>query len=486
MLYIKGEKPLIHPHQTNVGGGESVLFEKYSTEEAVNDLPSCQCGILNSQSALNKRCLYCGTVVTSPNEMLNSPYYFLAPKGFNFISLKFLMTIDRIVGDGSFRWMTDHRFDYIKERKRMNKKNDSKRSKPIFIPEHLVRLGEEPWFVRDYEFFMYNMINILETIRGFITVRTKKFELTALIDAWNRDKDEMMFRKLPLLPKALFSVKGTSKGKFTTPMLGDQLSTVAWYKDNYLDASSDPEVGGQFTSELLGKIMAINDDVEKDVLDKKEGWINHGILASRIPDTIRATITLITGEHKINEIHLPWTAGVNRLEALITRELLKDGMTPEEAYRYIVSKTKHYDAYLDSIMQDIMSRYKDGLPSFTTRNPTIWKTSQQLLRITKILTNPKEGTIKISPLALKPFAGDIDGDMLHFHVLPDEMAAEAVEGFNTWWSCISPTKPRKVSSAMNLTSPIIMVMDTWIGIMESRVEEDNANRTACPLDIFIG
>lgn len=207
------------------------------------------------------------------------------------------------------------------------------------IPEELKYLASRG---RGFAFLKQNFREFINTVCDIPKYRKdkkKRLDTDDVIECLRRFKDRLWVTHLPILHSSLHALVAPDGGTDN--------------KKNYTDKNS------RHVSQLastLSQIQFEGEDLSEDrlnrmffqaymsyheyaayavgfIIDKKEGIARQHIFGARYHWSVRAVITPLTGKHDIDEIHLPYTAGVNmfRIE-LLGRLVHEFKMLPVDAW----------------------------------------------------------------------------------------------------------------------------------------------------------
>lgn len=139
-------------------------------------------------------------------------------------------------------------------------------------------------------------------------------------------------------------------------------------------------------------------------LGKKPALIRRHALGSRLHWSFRSVIAPISGAHRYDELHMPWSMMVNTFRLHIINRLEQVyGMTTAEAYARHQLALSHYDSDIHDILNVFIRDYPtngQGIPVLFDRPPTLRRGSQQYLYVTKVKTDLSDNAISMSTLVL--------------------------------------------------------------------------------------
>jgi len=143
------------------------------------------------------------------------------------------------------------------------------------------------------------------------------------------------------------------------------------------------------------------DAVLRVKISGKRGFVRKNIMAFRSHFSCRAVIVPITESHMGDELHLPWSIGIECMKLEILNLLInRKGMTLPDAYNKIwVAEYQHDDDIAEILATLIKECPYKGLPILFNRNPSLRLGNIQLLFVTKF-KGAGDFTIGFSPTVL--------------------------------------------------------------------------------------
>jgi len=147
----------------------------------------------------------------------------------------------------------------------------------------------------------------------------------------------------------------------------------------------------------------------------KFGTLQRKLISTTVDNVGRAAITP-NPDLDMDSVGLPEEQAFKAYEKFVTRRLVRQGMSLRAAREQIVNKTK--------LAREILIEEMDNRPVYISRAPVLHKFGIMAMkpRITK------GSTLQVSPLIVKGFNADFDGDAMNYHVPSTEEARkEAIE-----------------------------------------------------------
>jgi len=147
----------------------------------------------------------------------------------------------------------------------------------------------------------------------------------------------------------------------------------------------------------------------------KFGTLQRQLISTTVDNVGRAVITP-NPDLDMDSVGLPEEQAFDAYDKFITRRLVRQGMSLRAARQEVKNKTK--------LARKILVEEMDHRPVYISRAPVLHKFGIMAMR--PRLT--KDKTLQVSPLIVKGFGADFDGDAMNYHVPSTEGARkEAIE-----------------------------------------------------------
>jgi DNA-directed RNA polymerase beta subunit len=143
----------------------------------------------------------------------------------------------------------------------------------------------------------------------------------------------------------------------------------------------------------------------------KFGTLQRKLISTTVDNVGRAVITP-NPDLDMDSVGLPEDKAFKAYEKFVTRRLVRKGMSFREARQQIVDRT---DLARNSLLEEM-----DARPVYISRAPVLHKFG--ILAMRPRLT--KGDTLQVSPLIVKGFNADFDGDAMNYHVPSLEKSVE--------------------------------------------------------------
>lgn len=214
-------------------------------------------------------------------------------------------------------------------------------------------------------------------------------------------------------------------------------------------------------SKALFKLIDFYVDYIKKQISKKEGILRKHVYATRVHFSFRTVITSIEGEHRHDDIYIPWFIAIGVFRPHLVNKMLKMGFDYNHALGYINSKARTHDILIETIFNELLSEAPGGrgVVALLNRNPSLAQGSIQKVFIAKIKTDVTDNTISLSVLCLPAFAGDLDGDALNGALVLDEYTSDQFEGLAHYNTITSQTVPYGFSGSLSMPKTVVANMN---------------------------
>ena len=448
---------------------KSLIFTRYNSDLLTN-LPSCECassgegenGGIVGEFNLGVFCHNCNTVVKSPIEQTIEPILWMrAPGGVHKLINPIVWTMLNIrfskSGFKVIQWICDTTY-----------RPPSKVPAAIDV---LQRAGIQ----RGYNNFVLNfdrIMSILFELKDFQLV--KKGSRDYLRELLENKRDCIFSDYLPLPNKSLLIIEETSVGTYIDPIVVgaiDAIQTIASI-DNSMTPTSIQTKENR-TIKTLAALAEFNDDYARSGLAEKPGIFRKHVFGARLHFSFRAVISSITDKHDYDEIYIPWPVATAVLRYHVLNKLFKKGFDINKAINFLNEHARKYSPLLDDIFKEIIAESPGGkIPCTLGRNPSLHRSSLQLVGISKVCTNVNDPTIHISILVVKGFNADFDGDALNCTLTLDNTMTREFSHLAPHKSVFDLNKTRAVSGNLSMPKPVIASISAWIDAPEDSVNPE--------------
>ena len=420
--------------------------------DIISTLPVCDCGVTKGRYLLNRECPECGSICKDPKDKTTPILWFEAlAEDLKFINPAFWNSITTMLSKRTdlLRWLSDPR--YVSN---------------VTVPNYIILAKNEILHgQRDYRMLVNNFGPLLDYFITSTEVKAKSWynELKTLRDIFYQRQDELLSTYLPVLNKKLFVIENTTKGTYTSLVLGDILDVITiWLK-----ASPDtvsPRQKSITTGMVVGKLSALYIKYYKAYLLGKPGSLRKHCYGARSHFTFRSVITASTGVHRHNEIIPPWVISLSTYRPHILNKLIRKGYSYLEADNIMSKSIFAFHPDIKAAQDELIaeSPYPQGLPVLCNRNPSLLQGATQMMFIPYFNSNPKVLTTTLSPLAAKAPNADFDGDELNYYPLMDHMMVDEFKTLRPFFNIPDMTKPCSVSGKLSLDTPNNSILASYL------------------------
>jgi hypothetical protein len=221
-------------------------------------------------------------------------------------------------------------------------------------------------------------------------------------------KDVIWCRYIPIMPAALNPITSRDPDSVQASRQIDPITTHVMEAASILseiDFGTKRRKDRQLKVErqvwaAYQAIIAYNEEATRKFHSTKKAIPRTQMLGARMHLTFRAVIGPIIGEHVHDELHIPWSIGVNTLRVHIIGIL-------QNRYDYMLVDAQRihsraittYDKTVDDIMKSLIEESPcHGLPVLWHRPPSIRDGNVMLKRVTRIKTDINDPSISMTPI----------------------------------------------------------------------------------------
>lgn len=267
---------------------------------------------------------------------------------------------------------------------------------------------------RGINYFHKHFDRIMQMLHDDKVLKGPKEDILEMIHMY---RDCVFTNHLPLPSKLGMITEKTAVNSYTDNAIlyaVDALRTITSAVHSPLVLS--PRLLQARAMQANGMLAKYHDIFMRESLGTKEGLSRSHMFAGRLHHTFRAVIVSLSDNHEYDEIHIPWTIALMVLKIHIYNKMIARGMTPNECNKLYFEHLVVYNPVLDEILKELIAESPyGGIPCTFGRNPTLVRGSIQMLRITKVRTNPEINSISLSTLVLTAPNADFDGE---HHAVP--------------------------------------------------------------------
>jgi len=366
-MFATSTTPPIIANEFDISSDESreelsdLLYTHYNGD-TLGVLPQCQCGKLSGAFVLGRECDECGGAVEYVTEKQLEPILWVAPPtGVTTLMNPQIWTmISRALTCGALNIL-----EYLC--------NPNLQMPPI-PPKEAQRFLQLK-IPRGINYFHAHFDEIMDSLFEFNLVfankpRKPKDEFRRFIEKY---RDRIFTRYLPCPSRISLISERTVTSSYaepTMPLLVNAVLTITSTENSTRPLSLD--VRQARATEAIKKFAAYHQEVQKNVLFRKEGWARKQLFGTRSHWTFRGVITSLSENHALDELHMPWSMSVMLFQMHLLNKLLRRNYTPDEANNLINESTLQYNPLIDQLLQELINESPvGGIPTLFGRNPTL-------------------------------------------------------------------------------------------------------------------
>ena len=437
------------------------LFTKYEGD-ALSVLPTCDCGEISGGWRQGERCKICNTTCESVVERpLESTLWIRTPDSVDaFLNPTVWIILKRRLTTSNWSildWLTDKYY----QPPTPTQPNMIKRLLRAEIPRGLNN------FHRNFDRIIQILFCDGKSYEEFFhdaDVLGKKYDYYDTVKMITMYRHCIFTSVLPIPSRVGFVVEANETGTYADKTI--TLAFNAMHTVISMDRSIRqlPTTGKESrTVKAMHQLCEFYETFAKETLSKKPGILRKHIFGIRLHFTARAVITSITEPHMYDELHIPWSVGIQIFHLHLMNKLYRHGYTQKEVELYLRRYTFEYNELIDQFFKELINGSIDGgIPVILQRNPSLARGSAQLLRITQVKPDPKINTFSLSVKILVGYNADFDGDELNMLLLLDHEIQRALYPLSPHMSSLDVTKPRKLSSNLKIQTPVAATINTWL------------------------
>lgn len=319
-----------------------LITTKYSSD-MLSVLPTCQCGETSGEYSIGVKCPICNTTVHSViDENIEPLLWFRAPKGVHALinPIIWIMLKNRFKKSGFsiIQWVCDTTYrPTVRQPK---------------IIDDLLYLGIQ----RGYNNFIENFDKIIEVLFNLKDFKVKRTKIDYLYLLIKENRDKIFSNYLPLPNRSLLIIEKTNLGIYVDrTVLGaiDAIDMVVNIDSELLDLSV--RVKENRTVKSIAKLSEFQEGFIKTNLSGKPGVYRKHTFGSRTHFSFRTVVTSLTGDHKYDEIHIPWGVGITAFRTHLMNKLLRRGMSHNSAVGFLYGHVEKYSPMLDEIFNELIA-----------------------------------------------------------------------------------------------------------------------------------
>lgn len=429
---------------------QRMLVKRYDGD-ALNILPTCQCGELTGGRNLLTMCSQCGTICLPPLEQpLQSLIWIRPPEGIKtFINPTAWTFLSRAMTSSGFNLL-----EFL-----INPGYKPAGKTPLNLPMYI-----QHGYDRGINSFYENFDDIMATLFKLRLIKDVGPTRSDYKDWIALYRDRIFTEYLPLPSNASFVIESNSNTDYLDKTIG--LAIDAMWEIISIDTNKIPLTNYRKqvrVAEAMRKLALYYSEFEDKTLGKKKGIFRKHIFGGRVHFSARAVISSITDPHRYWEIHTPWGLSLQLLKLHIVNKLFKRGYSPNQIEKLFRDYASTYHPLLGEIIDELIDEAPDKrIPVILQRNPTLHRGSAQLLFITKVKKDPRIVTISMSVLVLSAPNADYDGDELNLMLCLDWKMFERLSRLQPKFYAFDSGAPNRISGHLKIPAPVLATIENWI------------------------
>ena len=448
-----------------------LIYTTFEPSDLLSNIPSCSCMTITGAFNEGIICPKCNTpVINSLEQELEPIVWYRAPKGIRALinPIVFTMLSERFKTQGFdvIRWLCDTKFTPPVQ-------------EPRVLPK-ILDLGIE----RGLNNFHDNFDLIMEALLSMKEYRVKK-GVDGVPDLIKKYRNCIFSQYAPLPNRSILVIDKTNVGVYTDPIVPrivDAVRTMVGIDSPLnIDTVRTKESKVARTIQQLASVYNDSGGVARNYMGKKEGLHRKHGFGCRAHWSGRAVISSITGNHRNDEIRIPWGIGVELFQVHIMNYLFRLGLTTNEAKSFLYAHSARTHPLLIDIFKTLISSspYNGrGCHVVFTRNPTLGRGSCQGMYITEVKTDVHDPTIGLPILNVKSFNADFDGDEMSLVLSLDKYTQNKLEPLSPHKNTFHLDTPKKISNNNAHSKPSVSTMANFVhspepydAIKEERMKE---------------
>lgn len=372
-----------------------LIYTRYEGD-ALEVLPSCECGETRAGFLVNTKCPNCKTLVLPITERPLEPTLWICPpKGVTaFINPQVWAILSKAITHSGVNCL-----EYLV--------NPSYECSPT--ASKAVRKFLSLEIPRGINYFHDHFDEIMETLfdNGIVKGEDgdhggKRDDLVKFIAMYRKS---IFCHSLPIPSKMMFITEKTLTSTFADRTMEPAIDAIRTISAT--ENSSTPLTLKKLQSRAMKAnrlLVDYHQDFVTNFLASKPGWWRKHVFGGRSPFTFRAVINSLSENHRYDELHLPWSLSVMVFSIHLTSKLFRRGFSPNAAAAFLNEHTLKYHPLLDELFQELITEApEEGIAVIFGRNPTLMRGSIQRLYVTRVKTDPTINSISLSVLVLKSY-----------------------------------------------------------------------------------
>lgn len=400
-----------------------LIYTKYTTDDLLSNLPSCECGAVTGEYNLGLVCRNCRQPCCSPMEQDLEPLVWMrAPQGVRALINPIVWTMlnEKFKRNGFeiLRWICDSTY----------------KTQTAFpaVMQSVQELG----IPRSYNHFVENFEAITDALFELKQFKSRR-GMDPLQQLIREQRDCVFSQYLPLPNRSLLVIEESNVGIYVDPIVTGAVDAIRTMQA--IDSSTAPlsvRTKENRTIKTIHQLSEFYDGVNRTTLAKKEGIFRKHVYGTRSHFSFRAVISSLTNAHHYAELHIPWGIGCSVFRIHLVNKLFRRGYTTNQAVALLNEHAEKYHPLLDELFRELIQESphvveaertmldpanpddfsravvvpeRKGIPVVFQRNPSLERGSAQAMYVTQVKTDVDIRTVSLSILSVVGFNADFDG-----------------------------------------------------------------------------
>ena len=223
---------------------------------------------------------------------------------------------------------------------------------------------------RDYNWFVENFWDVIDLLFSRRDIGKKPSSKDDNLLALMKQLGSSMFSDyLPIPNKAFLVTEVSQMGVFIDPVTTtakDSILSVASIDRDFYD--QDPRTKRIRAARFLQNISHFYRNYIYENMAQKSGQFRKHWFGTRGSFTFRYVITSLEGNHRYDEVHVPWAVGLTCFRPHLLNKLKKLGWRLNDAVGLLNSSVHKYNELLDTLLKELVEESDGGIPCTIQRN----------------------------------------------------------------------------------------------------------------------
>lgn len=334
----------------------SLIYTRYEGD-ALELLPSCECGLWTGGYRLGRTCPECNTPVLPITERpLESAVWIAPPNGVHALINPEVWTILK-------KSLTISNFDILEWLVNTNYKTPANEP-PVLkkLRQHIPK--------RSLNYFVEHFDEIVDLLMRFRVFKGRVRDRQDMLEFIRQNRNKIFSKYLPIPSKLGFIAEESPMGTFADHSMKQAIEAVLSIV--HLNSRVIPPSQRVLENSAVRVITQLAEYYHNFIansLSGKPGWFRKHIFGGRPHFTFRAVISSLSAKHEYDELHLPWSLSVMLLRTHLLGKLFQRGYTYIEATQLLNEYGYQYSPLLDELFQELIAEGPGpGIPTLFQRN----------------------------------------------------------------------------------------------------------------------